>query len=400
VAIGGGDISNDDRSYFSQRMTGRLYLSKQFTDKYSGKKKRFAYKITESEEQSIFVKVKDEILLERRQGGRHQLKALLVEDPRNINELVIQTFTAETGSPHKSAYSFRNSEIRNLYNFLRGLYEKELSTQDRVLIDDEVLDSVLLTQGQATRIVTENEDLIAEALRSSITRRDILALGYRKAQIAKFEKLLSDDLYFSKEKEEHQLRGDEAVWQRFFENNSWIMGYGLAYIFNSPLEGKKLEQIVSGATAFQKGKRIDALLKTQGAINSICLAEIKTQHSPLLRDVKDAYRGESWAISEELAGAIAQVHRTIQRSLENIRTKTEMKDNEGSPTGEVLYLYKPKAFLVIGSLKEFATKKGTNEEKYSSFEMFRRSINDIEIMTFDELFQRARFIVETSETEY
>ncbi len=63
-----------------------------------------------------------------------------------------------------------------------------------------------------------------------------------------------------------------------------------------------------------------------------------------------------------------------------------MKDDAGSPTGESVFLYQPRSFLVIGSLSEFHTVHGVNEEKYSSFELFRRDLKSPEVVTFDELF--------------
>jgi hypothetical protein len=35
-----------------------------------------------------------------------------------------------------------------------------------------------------------------------------------------------------------------------------------------------------------------------------------------------------------------------------------------------------------------------NREQLSSFEFFRRGVLDVEIITYDELYQRAKFIVE------
>ena len=59
-------------------------------------------------------------------------------------------------------------------------------------------------------------------------------------------------------------------------------------------------------------------------------------------------------------------------------------------------MYQPRSFLVIGSLSEFRVAQGINEEKYSSFEMFRRNVNAPEIITFDELYERAKYIVEST----
>lgn len=176
-----------------------------------------------------------------------------------------------------------------------------------------------------------------------------------------------------------------------------MFGYGLNYIFNTPLDGKKLEQIVKGNDVVDSGKRVDALLKTQGIISSLCFVEIKTHKKHLLKQVKDPYRAESWAISDELAGAIAQVQRTVQVSLRNIKTKTQIKTKDGELTKEELFLYEPKSYLVIGSLSEFEGEHGINEDKFSSFEMFRRNLKNPEIITFDELYSRAKYIVESNE---
>jgi hypothetical protein len=49
---------------------------------------------------------------------------------------------------------------------------------------------------------------------------------------------------------------------------------------------------------------------------------------------------------------------------------------------------------VLGRLDEFQSGDGINIEKYRSFELYRRHTHRPEILTFDELFHRARFIVE------
>lgn len=387
----------DEKDYFDGRIKGRLYISKQFDDKFSKKEKRFAYKITESEQQEAFVKVKNDIILAIKHGGRHQLKALIIEDNKGIESLIIQTFTGSTGSPHKDAYSFRGKEIENLYKFLKGVKELSIETTGSFKIDDKQLDEILLSKEQTSKIVIDNQEAIIEAIRNNVTKSDIVALGYRKIQLDKFERLLEDDDFFETEKTLLNVQKNEAVWQTFFEQNTWILGYGLNYVFNTPLEGKKLEQVVSGSTVFSGGKRIDALMKTIGLINSLCFGEIKTHRSELIKPVKNPYRVESWSISDELAGGIAQSHRTIQLSIENIKTKTVIKDNEDNLTDEQVFLYKPKSFLIIGSLSEFIGDSGINETKYSSFEMYRRSIISPEIITFDELLERAKYIIKNTE---
>ncbi len=66
-------------------------------------------------------------------------------------------------------------------------------------------------------------------------------------------------------------------------------------------------------------------------------------------------------------------------------------------TGEQIFLYQPKSYIVIGSLSEFKSDIGVNEDKFSSFELFRQSQMNPDIITFDELYERAKYIVESTE---
>ena len=382
----------EDRKFFETRIYGRLYVSKRFEDPFSGKKKRFAHKITQSEQQEKFVREKGEVTLSISSGGKHQLKALIIEDDDCVDSLVVQNFSTGTGNPHKNAYSFRGHEVQNLYLFLKGLKELDLENENGYKIDDSTLKKLLIDDEQATRIVLENQDLITDALKNNVTKTDIVALGYRKAQLEVFRRLLDDESFFNIEKEKMK-RGDEAVWQNFFEKNTWILGYGLDYIINTPLDDKKLEQVVSGYSVSSSGKRVDALLKTKGIVNALGFCEIKTHRTSLIKQVAIPYRPSCWVISEELSGSIAQSQRTVQQSITNIRTSLKITDKEDNPTGETAYLYSPKSYVIIGNLEEFVTNNGVNEVKYSSFEMFRKNMRSPEIITFDELYERAAYIV-------
>ena len=230
-----------------------------------------------------------------------------------------------------------------------------------------------------------------------ITKTDIVSLGYRKTQLKLFGDLLEKQEIFSAKKKEWNKTKDEDVWQYFFEKNPWIFGYGLNFSYNEPVNKDKLEQVIKGFDIKGKGKKIDALLKTRGIVNSICLVEIKKPETLLLKDLKNPYRPECWQLSDELNGGISQSQKNSQKTVENLGSKLEIKKEDGSPTGETIFSYLPKAYLIIGNLKQFETETGINEDKYSSFELFRKNIINPEIITFDELFERAKFIVEANE---
>jgi len=242
----------------------------------------------------------------------------------------------------------------------------------------------------------EEENIESEKARkliksNNIDTTEIEEIGYKKKQLKEFTKLLNNNDYFDNHAKEQN--GEEHVWQTFFEKNQWIFGFGLNFIFNTSLEGKKLEQTVAGYSVKGHGKRTDALLQTTGLIQTLCFGEIKTHRKSILKNLKHPYRSESWAISDELAGGIAQIQTTIQKSLHNISSRLSIPDSDGFEQNSI-YLYKPKSFLILGSLSEFKNKEGhIHEDKFSSFKLFRRSISDVEIITFDELYERANAIV-------
>ena len=186
------------------------------------------------------------------------------------------------------------------------------------------------------------------------------------------------------------------MWQKYFEKNPWIFGYGLGYIFLSSLDDKKLEQVVQGYSVNNHGKRVDALMKTKGIISNLCFIEIKT-HATSLLDSKP-YRSGCWAPSKELAGAISQVQGTIASAIDSLSNKISLEDAEGNPTGEEIFNYQPKSYLVIGSMQEFTTEDGVNKDKLRSFELLRKNTVNPEIITFDELYERAKFIVHHNES--
>ncbi|WP_414696243.1 Shedu anti-phage system protein SduA domain-containing protein [Parasphingorhabdus sp.] len=86
--------------------------------------------------------------------------------------------------------------------------------------------------------------------------------------------------------------------------------------------------------------------------------------------------------------------------MEKIGQRMSPTSTGGDPTGEDLFNIEPQSFLVIGSLDEFYADHGVNVSKFRSFELYRRNTSRPEIVTFDELLERARFIAEHGPTEY
>ncbi|WP_025686109.1 Shedu anti-phage system protein SduA domain-containing protein [Paenibacillus maysiensis] len=244
--------------------------------------------------------------------------------------------------------------------------------------------NILMKLRKEFYLLEDTRDLFNAYLDSNLSKEDIRSLGYKKEQLDIFGRLLNDEAYFTEKKKE--FHNTEAVWEDFFEHNKWIFGHSLNCIFTTSLDNKKLEQVISGYSFNKYGKRVDALMKTRGLISSLCFVEIKNHKTKLL---SNQYRRGCWSISEEVAGGISQIQKYVQLSFKKIESKIEITSSEGDPTGEIIYNFNPRSYLIVGSLGEFMTSNGINEDKLSSFEVFRSNITSPEIITFDELYERA-----------
>jgi hypothetical protein len=380
----------DERSMFFERRTDKAIVSKSFPDGL-GRKLRIASHIVEGEPGLRFATVKDEMVLRETPAGRYEIKATFLEDDRSILRLIIQRYSNKNGPRDKQYFTFVGREIETLINFVAGVKTVPMGGAAKFHLSDEDLRNIVLDQGQARRIFAKNLELFLDLAQQEDVTRDLVAIGYRRKQLQRFEALLHDANYFASEQKRIQC-GPENVWQKFFEENTWIFGYGLSYQFVSELDQRKLEQIVRGRDLTMAGKRIDALMKTRGIISSLCFVEIKRHDTALLGS--EQYRPDVWPPSSDLIGGVSYVQTTVQNAIETLGRKLMPRDDHGDPTGEELFNIEPRSYLVIGSLGQFQADGGNNEPKFRSFELYRRHILRPEIITFDELFDRARFIVE------
>ncbi|WGJ15774.1 DUF4263 domain-containing protein [Methylocapsa sp. D3K7] len=384
----------EDRSFFFTKKPGKTFVSKSFCDQLTGKKLRIASRIVEGQEGLKFAVIENEATLRVTPMGRYEIKAVVLEDDRAIKTLTIQKYSSSRGPLDREHFSFVGSEIDTLLKFILAIKTAPLADDRKLHLSDEELGGIVLDQGQARRIFSEHEDLFLRIAQNEELKRDLVAVGYRRKQLERFEALLRDRTFFEAEKR-RLATTPEGLWQKFFESNTWIFGYGLSYQFLTSLDDRKLEQVVRGHDVAGSGKRSDGLMKTRGLIGSLCFVEIKRHDTPLL-DPKP-YRPAAWAPSPELCGGVAQVQATVQEAVQNIGRKLAPMNDYGDPTGEILFNIEPRSFLVIGSLDQFVATQGINEQKFRSFETFRRNTRRPEVLTFDEVLHRAQFIIEHSE---
>lgn len=375
------------------KQSNRTYVSPRFQEQPSGASTRTASKVLDSTTDFSFDMENGRLVLRESSGGRHVVEVRFFEADRRISGITIQKYSTGTGRAHRSAsLSFWGEQIPRPVEFLLNIKRLRFPTSDKINISDAALRQIILSDEQMNDLAVGDQEALIALARGKITKRDVIALAYRKEQLEEFRRLLGDEQYFESRRVADGEKSREQVWQRFFEANQWVFGYGLAMVSLAALKGRRLQQIVAGASLSSPGKTPDALMKTKGAVNSLCFVEIKHHRTELLSRSSQPYRSAAWAPSGELVGGVAQSHATVHAALQMIRERLDVTFG-GDPTGEQLYGYDPRSYLVAGSLAEFKTTNGTNEEKYRSFEYFRRSLRRPEIITFDELYERAALIV-------
>jgi hypothetical protein len=388
----------DEIEYFENKRPNKTYISKRIaptaTDGREMRPIRIASKVFDSTETHSFAQEHGRIVLRVTPGHREEVVARFYEDDRGLFGLVVQRFTRSKGTPLRISFSFFGEELVRLVKFLDNLKDIHFPDGEKVNVTDKELER-LLSSGQLRKLLTDNQDAVVQLLRSEITKSDLVSLGYRKQQLERFRRLLFDSDFFSSERERLNTN-EEGLWQDFFEANKWIFGYGLTYLFLSSLDERKLEQIVVGSDIFGKGKRADAILKSKGAVEALCFVEIKKHTTELLKN--SPYRPACWAPSDELTGGIVQAQITVELTMKKITEKFEPTNSSGDPTGEKIFSYHPRSILIVGSLGQFKSANGgVNIEKYRSFELYRRHTTRPEVITFDELYERAKFIVDNIE---
>lgn len=266
-------------------------------------------------------------------------------------------------------------QIEQMKEFISIISSLDLRDAKKTRIS---LDNIHIGALGALLTSTKGASLLQELAASPELHRDIYAVAAKRAALAEFEGNLSADL-------------SEPEWQRFFECNSWIFGHGLNYVFLNKV-GDKLETQTTGSAFDRPGKRADGLMLTKAEVSQYVLVEIKKNDTDLLQ--KAEYRSGCWGVSDEISNAVTQIQKTVFEFTRN-RFHDYLKDSDGNHTGRSAYAVEPRSFLVVGNLTQLLG----NDDKVACFELYRRNIRAPEILTFDELFQRASCIVENISRE-
>lgn len=398
--------ADDDSYYAAMRAPDRFSYSKPFrlAREYEdsparevGQVGRYGYQVVDPADHVIVSRGNGNEIILRETATRQQIKAMFLQDDRTIRRLILQRFNA-SGKALRDSFSLSGDEVDLLRDFLRLIETAPLADQDGSRLDAGTMRKLLSNPEVAQEIYENRRNEIFALIENDISARDVLALKRRRLSLEHFECMLQDPMHFSELRmnEDGTSQKPEDVWQSFFDSNRWMFGLGLASQVLLSWEEGKLEQTIVGRSIAVPGKRVDALLHSAGALSSICLVEIKRHDTELMEP--HSYRAGAWRASKELTGGIAQSHANVASMLREHEVLTH-RDKSGFTTGKTAYVCRPRSYLIIGSLTEFTREQEVNEGMYRSFENLRRSISDPEILTFDELYERAACVLAGLEDE-
>lgn len=211
-------------------------------------------------------------------------------------------------------------------------------------------------QSAAVELVAKHKDAIAKAQPKLAMRlRSELEFVTLSALIEKFKAMLT---------QQHS----EAAWQAFFSESSFVLSMAFGY----PVV-KIGEQIAVGGTRLSGGgTKFADFAARHASSGNLAIVEIKKPTTELL--TKREYRGGVYPMSAELAGGTQQV---LDQRYQMQRSISLLKDNSGL---RELQAYAVDCVLIAGHLSQLS-----EEAMLKSFEIARRSIHGVLIVTFDEL---------------
>lgn len=226
-------------------------------------------------------------------------------------------------------------------------------------------------------LTTSDQTLLIPALKNLITKRlsssDLNTILGRRDSLQSFQTMLSSE-----------SKASEADWQKFFESNEWIFGYGLKYRYLKILQR---EAHISPTDLNGSNDVISDFMLSDARYTK--LVELKTPDTNLFENRRN--RSDSWRLSTALTDAVSQIlTQKANWEIESIKPNyTSSGDMVSEATHDV------ECILVIG---QHSNTTGTQREiqmKSKTLELYRRNLRNIDIVLYDELFERARYIVES-----
>lgn len=388
-------IEPNDVTFAEGRLTTRTYASRSFAWQFgqdAGQPGRYIYRVfdeivTDDDDEWEWT---DEVVMTT-PGGRKQLQLQVARYAGAVRKIRLQKVpTSGDLTKLEPVLELDREQSARLLDMLRALDSIPIEGEYTVRVDDDLLREVFADPTAMSAVYARDPARFRALIESDADASDVIALQRRREVVARMRSWLEDDDAF--EDARREAGGPERAWQLLLEANPWVLGVGLAGQLLTSWDSGKLEQTMVGRSVKGVGKRVDALLRTAGAMQSLVFAEIKHHRTDLLAE---EYRPGCWRPSNEVAGAVVQVQQTVHLAVADLGDYIQDQDADGSLLGTGTFILRPRCFVLVGCLDQLQGTSGRAiPDKVRSFELFRRNLQEPEIITFDELLARAEWHVE------
>lgn len=375
--------------FFKLRKETKTYISKVFTfNERNPERIRQVRMVVDGSDQIHLGEIDGAMCLRLTGNTRKtQISALVTQDDKKIKRLTLQTFKTRAGdwieSVEKDEFTFRADEFTRLLGFLSQIEFIDLSNEENFQIED------ISTKAGPKAIIDASDRGIIDRIKSMTERqRNGLLRALQESLTDEEINILLGRRQGLEEYEEHMRLRDwsEAQWEDFFDREQWVFGYGLDYRVMRQFDRQMT--VGGGGTDNQNKPVIDYLMSFT---DYTVLVEIKKPDTPIFRASRGGRAG-TWEFSPDFISAVSQI---IEQKAEWL-SFAQSGEHYNKAGTEVLTARtrNAKSILVMGSRDEFSRADNPRAANVmrDTFELFRRENRSIDIVTFDELLERARFI--------
>lgn len=180
--------------------------------------------------------------------------------------------------------------------------------------------------------------------------------------------------------EENANNSDEEFWQRTLAEHSFV----LEQAFSWPTSIVKGKAYIGGKSVFNTGGNIVDFLMSNSLTRSAALIEIKT---PSTRLLGSEYRSGIYNVSNDLSGSIMQTlnyKHSLQEDFTNLtRGQSDLFES-----------FNPQCAVIIGN-SEYEL---NHQSKTKSFELYRHQFPGVTVITYDELFNKTKNLINLLES--
>lgn len=213
-----------------------------------------------------------------------------------------------------------------------------------------------------TVILDDARKIAAEQPSQLIDLKSVIEQVTLSELIAKIEGMLSKNL-------------PESKWQTFFKSNPFILGLA----FPHPVVMIQDQAHVGGTMLRGSGESIVDFLFAQQFTGSLALIEIKRPSTKLVE--AKTFRGDLHAPHKDLTSAMAQVLDQRFQLLNNFAAKSH------DPVLKDMHVSAVHCIVIAGTVPASIQEK-------RSLDLFRHSSKDVVVVTFDELVEKLREILQ------